>query len=41
MVKHTQTTRRQIGDELFGVFDRFVGLALKDLKTFANVLQIS
>ena len=28
MVKHTQTIRRQIADELF-VFDYFVGLALK------------
>ena len=28
MVKHTQTIRRQIADELF---DHFVGLALKEL----------
>ena len=33
MVKHTQTVRRQIADELFvSVFDHFVGLALKGLK---------
>ena len=31
MVKHTQTIRRQIADELC-VFDHFVGLALKGLK---------
>ena len=30
MVKHTQTIRRQITDELF-VFDHFVGLAFKAL----------
>ena len=30
MVKHTQTIRRQIADEL-SVFDHFVGLALKGL----------
>ena len=32
MVKHTQTIRRQIADECFGVFDHFVGLVLKGLK---------
>ena len=32
MVKHTQTIRRQIADELFEcVFDHFAGLALKGL----------
>ena len=31
MVKHTQTIQRQIADELFSVFDHFVGLALKGL----------
>ena len=31
MVKHTQTIRRQIADELFEVVDHFVGLALKEL----------
>ena len=29
MVKHAQTIRRQIADELFDLFDHFVGLALK------------
>ena len=29
MVKHTQTIRRQIADELLRVFDHFVGLELK------------
>ena len=32
MVKHTQTIRRQIADELFE-FDHFVKLALKGLRT--------
>ena len=31
MVKHTQTIRWQIADELFGVCDHFVGLVLKGL----------
>ena len=33
MAKHTQTIRRQFGDELFkcDVFGHFVGLALKGL----------
>ena len=31
MVKHTQTIRRQIADELYEMFDHFVGLALKGL----------
>ena len=32
MVKHTQTIRRQIADELFVcVFDHFVGLAFEGL----------
>ena len=34
MVKHTQTIRRQIVDELFECVDHFVGLALKGLRTF-------
>ena len=33
MVKHTQTIRWQFADELFDVFDDFVGLALKGLNT--------
>ena len=32
MIKHTQTIRRQIADELLSVFDHFVGFALKGLK---------
>ena len=32
MIKHTQTIRRQIADEL-SVFDHFVKLALKELIT--------
>ena len=36
MVKHAQTIRRQITDELLSVFDYFVGLALKWL----NVLFV-
>ena len=32
MVKHIQTIRRQIADELLSVFDHFVGLALKGVK---------
>ena len=31
MVKHTQTIRRRIADELFEC-DHFVGLALKELR---------
>ena len=31
MVKHTQTIRRQIADELFELFDHFVKLALEGL----------
>ena len=31
MVKHTQTIRWQIADELLSVFDHFVILALKGL----------
>ena len=34
MVKHTQAIRRQFADELFGVFDHFVILALKGLNFF-------
>ena len=29
MVKHTQIIRRQFADDLFSVFDHFMGLALK------------
>ena len=32
MVKHTQTIRRQEPTNLLGVYDHFVGLALKGLK---------
>ena len=35
MVKHTQTIRRPIADELLEC-DHFVGLALKELKTIPN-----
>ena len=31
MVKHNQTIRRQIADELFDCVDHFVGLALNGL----------
>ena len=31
MVKHSQTIRREIADELFDVIDHFAGLALKGL----------
>ena len=34
MVKHTQTMRWQFVDELFGVFDHFVKLALKGLNSW-------
>ena len=34
MVKHTQTIRQQIADELLSVFDRFGGLALKGLTEY-------
>ena len=37
MVKHTQTIRRQIADELVEC-DNFVGLALKELREFATFL---
>ena len=33
MVKHTQTVRRQKPTNYLSVFDHFVGLALKGLKT--------
>ena len=32
IVKHAQTIRRQIADELLNVFDHFAGLTLKGLK---------
>ena len=40
IIKHTQTIRRQIADELFlSVFDHFVGLALKGLmQSILNLL---
>ena len=31
MVKHTQTNRRLLSTNCLGVFDHFVGLALKEL----------
>ena len=33
MVKHTQTIRRLLPSNCLSVFDHFVGLALKGLKT--------
>ena len=33
MVKHTQTIRRQIADEFLSVFDHFVILAFKGLRS--------
>ena len=33
MVKHTQTIRRQLPTTCLDVFDHFVGLALKELRT--------
>ena len=36
MVKHIQTIRQQIADELLSVFDQFVGLALKVLTMKRN-----
>ena len=38
MVKHTQTIRRQIADELF-VLDHFVKLELKGLKQLFHAKQ--
>ena len=38
MVKHTQTIRRQIADEL-SMFDHSVGLALKRLMAFSFLRQ--
>ena len=32
MVKHTQIPRRQLANQLFGVFHHFVGLATKEIK---------
>ena len=40
MVKHTQTIRRQIADELF-VFGHFVGYALKGLTCMFGSSKIS
>ena len=38
MVKHTQTIRRQIADQLLSVFYHFVGLVLERLnKTLSNI----
>ena len=39
MVKHTQTIRWQIADELLGMFEDFVGLTLKRLTI--NINKIS
>ena len=42
MVKHTQTNRRQIADDLFeclSVFDHFSGLALKGLRLLKFTLR--
>ena len=39
MVKHTQTNRRQELTNCLGVFDHFVGLALKGLKSDSNVAK--
>ena len=39
MVKHTQTIRRQKPTNHLGVFDHFVGLALKRLKN--NTIDIA
>ena len=33
MAKHTQTIRGQIADELLSLFDHFVGLAFKGVKS--------
>ena len=42
MVKHTQTIRWQIADELFlSVFDHFVKLAVKGLNKLNCLIQIS
>ena len=40
MVKHTQTNRRQIANELPGVFDHFVGLARKALPARKNYVFV-
>ena len=40
MVKHTQTIRRQIADELFERFDHFVKFSLKGLKIRAKLLNL-
>ena len=37
MVKHTQTIRRQIADELSECFDHFTGLAFKEIKTVTQL----
>ena len=36
MVKHTRTVRRQKADELFSVFDHFVGLAFEERRSMNN-----
>ena len=33
MIKHTQTIRRQFADDLFEVFNHFMGLTLKGLRS--------
>ena len=40
MVKHTQTIRRQVADELFEWFDHFVKLVLKGLKIRAKLFNL-
>ena len=42
MVKHTQTIRRQIAEELSEIFDHLVGLALKGLtpETFFKYCKV-
>ena len=39
MVKHTQTIRRQIADELFECVSPFCGLALKELNMFQHTFS--
>ena len=36
MVKHTKTTRRLLPTHCLSVFDHFVGLALKGIKSLQN-----
>ena len=41
MDKHTQTIRRQFANELFGVFDHVLKLALKGLSGIAALFWLS